>query len=159
MQNVKEQSLLGLSPKIMTLIAIVWHRFKRLFVRKIIFDCAPIRGVLGPVSWNFSGGKSLCISNRNTFQALKLGSYFFFPYIWNILKEQQADHGFMCSFSGPISYTVFRETVPWSFSPIWLALFWRQVYTKPWLFDDWLSNAKLGRSRKSLQNKKIIKYY
>ena len=31
--------------------------------------------------------KSLCIFNKNTFQALKLGSYFAFPYIWN-LKEQ-----------------------------------------------------------------------
>ena len=39
-------------------------------------------------SRNFSGDKSLCIFNRNTFQALKLGSYFAFPYICNMLKEQ-----------------------------------------------------------------------
>ena len=36
----------------------------------------------------FRWHKSLCIFNKNTFQALKLGNYFAFPYIWNILKEK-----------------------------------------------------------------------
>ena len=36
----------------------------------------------------FGWHKSLYIFNKNMFQALKLGSYFAFPWIWNILKEQ-----------------------------------------------------------------------
>ena len=36
----------------------------------------------------FGWHKSLCIFNKKTFQALKLGSFFAFLYIWNILKEQ-----------------------------------------------------------------------
>ena len=36
----------------------------------------------------FGCQKSLYIFNKNMFQALKLGSYFAFPCIWNILKEQ-----------------------------------------------------------------------
>jgi len=36
----------------------------------------------------FGWQKSLCIFNKCMFQALKVGSYFAFPYNWNILKEQ-----------------------------------------------------------------------
>ena len=36
----------------------------------------------------FGWDKSLCIFNKKTFKALKLGSYFTILYIWNILKEQ-----------------------------------------------------------------------
>jgi len=37
----------------------------------------------------FGWHKSLCIFNKNTVQALKLGSYFTFPYIWKMLKKKQ----------------------------------------------------------------------
>ena len=36
----------------------------------------------------FGWNKSRYIFNKNIFQALKLGSYFAFPCIWNISKEQ-----------------------------------------------------------------------
>ena len=36
----------------------------------------------------FGWHKPLFIFNKNSFQVLKLGSYFAFPCIWNVLKEQ-----------------------------------------------------------------------
>ena len=40
------------------------------------------------VSKLFGWHKSLCNFNKNTFWALKLGSYFAFPYIWKISKQK-----------------------------------------------------------------------
>ena len=63
---------------------------------------------------HFGWHKSLFIFNTKTFPALKLGSYFTFPYIWNILKEQLfttgGSYSFKNCFLGPISHRVFWET-------------------------------------------------
>ena len=47
-------------------------------------ECTSFSNVPKLFGWH----KSLYIFNKNMFQALKLGSYFAFPCIWNILKEQ-----------------------------------------------------------------------
>ena len=51
----------------------------------------PLKCVLGPVSRNFWGNiNPIASANKNTFQSLKLGSCFAFPYFWNILKKRIA---------------------------------------------------------------------
>ena len=58
----------------------------------IIMDESKSIAGQGPVSQMcqklFGWHKSLCIFDKNKFQTLKLGSYFAFPYIRNLLKEE-----------------------------------------------------------------------
>ena len=61
----------------------------------------------------FGWHKSLCIFNKNTFQALKLGSYFAFPYIIKRAAFTVSGSLFQELLFGPDKLPVeFRETAP-----------------------------------------------